>query len=58
MNQYPQDNRSKVPASPMKKPYTKPVIVVHGDVSRITGFLGLLGRGDGRTPVGGLYGHS
>ncbi len=39
-----------------KRPYRKPTLVVHGDVSRITGFLGQ-GKTDGR-PNGRLYRHS
>ncbi len=56
MKQSNQDNRANAPVAPAKRPYRKPSLVVHGDVSRITGFVGVRGRP--RTPVGGLYSHS
>jgi hypothetical protein len=40
-----------------KKPYRKPTLVVHGDVSRITGFIE--GNVGGRRPrIGRLYHNS
>lgn len=50
--------QQKAPAESLKRPYRKPTLVVHGDVSRITGFLGRTGHGRGGTPIGGLYSNS